>query len=57
LLKFVASPCGGPLQAEDTRRLALAALAKIEAEGTHVTVSALAEAAGVARSWIYTSPT
>ena len=41
---------------EDTRRRALAALAKLEADGTRVTVTALAKAAGVARSWIYTQP-
>jgi hypothetical protein len=41
---------------EATRRRALAALSKFEAEGAHVTVSALAKAAGVARSWIYTQP-
>jgi hypothetical protein len=42
---------------EATRRRALAALAKLEADGTQVTVTALAKAAGVARSWIYTQPT
>ena len=41
---------------EATRRRALAALAKLEADGTRVTVTALAKAAGVARSWIYTQP-
>jgi len=41
---------------EATRRRALAALAKLEADGTQVTVTALAKAAGVARSWIYTQP-
>jgi hypothetical protein len=41
---------------EGTRRRALAALAKLEADGTRVTVTALAKAAGVARSWIYTQP-
>jgi hypothetical protein len=41
---------------EATRSRALAALAKLEAEDTPVTVTALAKAAGVARSWIYTQP-
>jgi uncharacterized membrane protein len=41
---------------EATRRRALAALAKLETDGMHVTVTALATAAGVARSWIYTQP-
>ena len=41
---------------EATRRRALAALAKFEADGTRVTVSVLAKAACVARSWIYTQP-
>jgi hypothetical protein len=41
---------------EVTRRRALAALAKLEADGTRVTVTTLAKAAGVARSWIYTQP-
>jgi hypothetical protein len=41
---------------EATRRRALAALAKLEAEGTPASVTALAKAAGVARSWIYTQP-
>jgi hypothetical protein len=39
-----------------TRRRALAALDKLETDGTQVTVTALARAAGVARSWIYTQP-
>jgi hypothetical protein len=37
-----------------TRRRALAALDKLETDGKHATVTALANAAGVARSWIYT---
>jgi transcription initiation factor IIF auxiliary subunit len=41
---------------EATRSRALAALAKFEADGTHVTVTGLAKAASVARSWIYTQP-
>ena len=41
---------------EDTRRRALAALGKLEADGARITVTALAKAAGVARSWIYTQP-
>jgi hypothetical protein len=41
---------------EATRSRALAALAKLEAEDTPVTVTVLAKAAGVARSWIYTQP-
>lgn len=41
---------------ESTRRRALAALDKLQADGTHLTVTALANAAGIARSWIYTQP-
>ena len=41
---------------EATKRRALAAFAKLEADGTHITITALARAAGVARSWIYTQP-
>ena len=41
---------------EATRQRALAALARLEADGTRVTVTALAKAATVARSWIYTQP-
>jgi hypothetical protein len=41
---------------EATRRRALAALAKLEADGKQVTVTALAKAGGVARSWVYTQP-
>jgi hypothetical protein len=41
---------------EATRRRALAALAKLEADATQVTATTLAKAAGVARSWIYTQP-
>ena len=41
---------------EATRRRAFTALAKLEADGTRVTVTALAKAARVARSWIYTQP-
>jgi hypothetical protein len=41
---------------EATRQRALAALAKLEGDGTQVTVTALAKTAGVARSWIYTQP-
>jgi hypothetical protein len=41
---------------EATRQRALAALARLEADGTQVTVTALAKTAGVARSWIYTQP-
>jgi len=41
---------------EATRRRALTALAKLETDGTHFTVTALAKAADVARSWIYTQP-
>jgi uncharacterized protein DUF6262 len=41
---------------EATRQRALAALAEIEADGTRVTITALAKAAAVARSWIYTQP-
>jgi hypothetical protein len=41
---------------EATRQRALNALARLEADGTRVTVTALAKAASVARSWIYTQP-
>ena len=41
---------------EATRRHAITALAKLEADGTQVTVTALAKAVGVARSWVYTQP-
>jgi hypothetical protein len=41
---------------EATRQRALAALAKLEADGTQITVTALAKTAAVARSWIYTQP-
>ena len=41
---------------EATRQRALAALDKLETDGTQITVTALAKAAGVARSWIYTQP-
>lgn len=41
---------------EDTRRRALAALGELESNGTRITVTALAKAARVARSWIYTQP-
>lgn len=41
---------------EATRRRALVSLAKLEADGKRVTVTALAKDAGVARSWIYTQP-
>lgn len=41
---------------EATRQRALAALADLEADGARVTVTALAKAASVARSWIYTQP-
>ena len=41
---------------EATRTRALAALAKLEADRKRVNVTALAKAAGVARSWIYTQP-
>jgi hypothetical protein len=41
---------------EDTLLRALAALGKLEADGARITVTALAKAAGVARSWIYTQP-
>ena len=41
---------------EATRTRALTALAKLEADGKRVNVTALAKAAGVARSWIYTQP-
>jgi hypothetical protein len=39
-----------------TRQRALAALGKLEADGTRITVTAVAKAASVARSWIYTQP-
>jgi uncharacterized protein DUF6262 len=39
-----------------TRQRALAALDKLETDRTHLTVTALAKAAGIARSWIYTQP-
>jgi Family of unknown function (DUF6262) len=41
---------------ETTRKRALDALARLEADKTPVTVTALAKAASVARSWIYTQP-
>jgi len=41
---------------ETTRQRALDALARLEADGAPVTVTALAKAASVARSWIYTQP-
>ncbi|HEX5253393.1 MAG TPA: DUF6262 family protein, partial [Mycobacterium sp.] len=41
---------------ETTRQRALEALARLEADNTPVTVTALAKAASVARSWIYTQP-
>lgn len=41
---------------EATRQRALKALARLEADNTPVTVTALAKAASVARSWIYTQP-
>jgi hypothetical protein len=41
---------------EATRTRALAALTELEADSTRITVTALAKAAGVARSWIYTQP-
>lgn len=41
---------------ETTRQRALEALARLEADGTRVTVTALAKTASVARSWIYTQP-
>ena len=44
------------LKHETTRQRALEALARLEADGTRVTVTALAKAASVARSWIYTQP-
>jgi Family of unknown function (DUF6262) len=41
---------------EATRTRALAALTELEADSRRITVTALAKAAGVARSWIYTQP-
>ena len=41
---------------EVTRQRALEALAGLEGDGIHVTVTSLAKAASVARSWIYTQP-
>jgi transcription termination factor NusB len=38
------------------RQRAIEALARFEADNTPVTVTALAKAASVARSWIYTQP-
>ena len=48
----------GPQPARSTKLpdSALAALAKLEADRTHITVTSLAKAARVARSWIYTQP-
>lgn len=40
----------------DTRRRAVSALTQLEQRDDAITVSALAAAAGVARSWIYTQP-
>ena len=40
----------------DTRRRAVTALTQLEQLNDGITVSALAAAAGVARSWIYTQP-
>ena len=40
----------------DTRRRAISALIRLEQHDDAITVSALAAAAGVARSWIYTQP-
>ena len=40
----------------DTRRKAISALENLEEQHERLTVSALAAAAGVARSWIYTQP-
>ncbi|MET3803648.1 hypothetical protein ABIB25_000632 [Nakamurella sp. UYEF19] len=40
----------------DTRRRAVAALTQLERQDEAITVSALAAAAGVARSWVYTQP-
>lgn len=40
----------------DTRRKAVSALTQLEQTDDAITVSALAAAAGVARSWIYTQP-
>lgn len=41
---------------EATRQRALEAVAQLEADNAPVTVTALAKAASVARSWIYTQP-
>lgn len=41
---------------ETTRQRALEALARLEADNAPVTVTTLAKAASVARSWIYTQP-
>lgn len=40
----------------DTRRKAVSALTQLEQTGDAITVSALAAAAGITRSWIYTQP-
>jgi predicted regulator of amino acid metabolism with ACT domain len=41
---------------EAARRRAVVALDKLQADGAEISITALAKAAGVARSWIYTQP-